>query len=715
MERLQPETLDERSTHEWLTLTDEVLQSRAEPSCCGSNATLTAAVEREPQSPVAPAYRLWIADNLVRDGRLDDALTAYDAAIDCAQSAPRLFETVDQTVDALFQKAQAAAMSGAASTAIATYQELGQVTADDARPLFLAGELADERGDGERAAELYGRVARNRPSSRTDDHREFARRALLRLETPPADFAPSAERVVELLASALERRDASRLRSLASRTHFAAGPLGGHGGFEADDLLDELCRDLAVSSVDVRRRLVGSGDKRYLPTRGWAGKWFQGDVVFMITRAPTGWRWTGLGIATPNELWLERWRPAVERQNQPLPFPLLAPWPVDQSFMAGGLTEYARIALVGINPLAALKYARRPCGFGPRGFYYHQMTHDGHDAFAIDFTRYRQYLPFDNESGGTPVLAARGGVVSDRVWGFQSGYSGPQGNLVYIKHADPANPADQERWTSHYLHLEGPFDIRVSVGMRVITGTRLGRMDDTGNSWLDHLHFSIHDRNIGGSVRPTPMSGVQLEDGDSGTCVRSTNIEYPGDKPMIEPSDYAGQNWLITPAAAAVGETAPTSVQDQTWLLVLSGIAIVNLKGVTTSQWLEETVLLRPDPSEALQHAIARYAIPTPPGTDGLNFSTWFQVEQCAPFAALSSVFNQNESVNSGFAVNVWRPNPLETAPLPRDAFSNAPLDRLFNGIQADVAVRDSDAWIYRLSYHMTLLGKIVFSHIIIA
>jgi hypothetical protein len=31
-----------------------------------------------------------------------------------------------------------------------------------------------------------------------------------------------------------------------------------------------------------------------------------------------------------------------------------------------------------------------------------------------------------------------------------------------------------------------------------------------------------------------------------------------------------------------------------------------------------------------------------------------------------------------------------------------------------DVAVRDTDAWLYRLSYHITLIGKIVFVPIII-
>lgn len=48
------------------------------------------------------------------------------------------------------------------------------------------------------------------------------------------------------------------------------------------------------------------------------------------------------------------------------------------------------------------------------------------------------------------------------------------------------------------------------------------------------------------------------------------------------------------------------------------------------------------------------------------------------------------------------------------DAFSGVPLDRLFTGIQVDVAVRDSDAWIHRVSYHITLLGKIVFTPIVI-
>ena len=43
------------------------------------------------------------------------------------------------------------------------------------------------------------------------------------------------------------------------------------------------------------------------------------------------------------------------------------------------------------------------------------------------------------------------------------------------------------------------------------------------------------------------------------------------------------------------------------------------------------------------------------------------------------------------------------------DVSSGAALNMLFTGIAVDVAVRDNDAWLYRVSYHITLLGKIVF------
>lgn len=354
-------------------------------------------------------------------------------------------------------------------------------------------------------------------------------------------------------------------------------------------------------------------------------------------------------------------------------------------------------------------YSARRCGFGPRGFYYNTWpTHEESNAFAIDFTRYRRFVAYDNISGGTPVLAIREGVVSDVWYSIPSGDASTE-NRVEIEHTDPTNPGAGRRFTSRYLHLEGPYKIPVSKGMWVPLGTRLGLMDDTGNSVLNHLHFSIHDKEIkkpgypayGGSVRPTPMSGMTLGDANSGTCVLSTNLEFNGGG-MKEATGFDGQNSLITPAALAVNETAPTRIQDQKFLLVLSGVAIIDVKGNSTAQWFYETVVIRPDIVAPLQAAVAKYHIPVPGGA--ATYRVGFQVEQWVPSAALGSIFNQNQSVNSGFAVERWRPNPFDSM---KD-FSNVTVNNLFSGIQVDVAVRDTDAWLFRLSFQVTLLGRIV-------
>ncbi len=187
---------------------------------------------------------------------------------------------------------------------------------------------------------------------------------------------------------------------------------------------------------------------------------------------------------------------------------------------------------------------------------------------------------------------------------------------------------------------------------------------------------------------------------------------------MKQLTEFAGQNWLITPAALAVGESRPSSIHDQKFLLVLSGVVYANLKGNSSSQWLHETLSFIPDMagqsplwnSGPLNWAISRFGIPKPPGQIGAQFYIDFAVEEWAPFASLSSVFNQDQSINSGFAVDVWRPTHFNTG---TDAFTHLPIENIFTGITVDVAIRDSDAWIYRIGYHITLLGKIVFVDVV--
>jgi hypothetical protein len=173
-------------------------------------------------------------------------------------------------------------------------------------------------------------------------------------------------------------------------------------------------------------------------------------------------------------------------------------------------------------------------------------------------------------------------------------------------------------------------------------------------------------------------------------------------------TNFAGQNSLITPAALAVGEPPPANIHDQNFLLTLTGVVIADLKGNSGAQWLRETLSFLPDMagpqnSGPLNWAIGRFGIPKPAGQ---NFTTAFSLEEWAPFASLSSIFNKSHSINSGFEVDVWRPTHFATG---TNAITHQPVGSIFTGIDVDVAVRDTDAWLFRVGYNITLLGKIVF------
>lgn len=190
-------------------------------------------------------------------------------------------------------------------------------------------------------------------------------------------------------------------------------------------------------------------------------------------------------------------------------------------------------------------------------------------------------------------------------------------------------------------------------------------------------------------------------------------------------TEFTGQNWLITPAAVAAGHRPPQNIHDQLWLLVLTGVVKADFKG-NSGQWLNETVSFLPDmsgpqfdgSSGPLGWAIKRFDVPKPP--PGRRYAIHFSLEEWAPFASLGSIFDRNESINAGFAVNTWRPTPFKktgsepgSGGLGNDLITNQPVSNIFSGINVDVAVRDSDAYLQRLGYNITLLGRIVFPEIV--
>lgn len=95
---------------------------------------------------------------------------------------------------------------------------------------------------------------------------------------------------------------------------------------------------------------------------------------------------------------------------------------------------------------------------------------------------------------GTPIIAARAGVVIKTENNQNGRGTNPAGNFVRILHADGTMGV--------YLHLMRG-SVVVSEGQRVAYGTPLAKSGNTGNSSGPHLHFVVQ-RNVGLALESIP-------------------------------------------------------------------------------------------------------------------------------------------------------------------------------------------------------------------
>ena len=100
---------------------------------------------------------------------------------------------------------------------------------------------------------------------------------------------------------------------------------------------------------------------------------------------------------------------------------------------------------------------------------------------------------------GTPIVAARAGVVV-KIENQQSGRgNNPSGNFVRVLHDDGTMGV--------YLHLSRG-SVKVREGKRVSLGEQLALSGNTGNSTGPHLHFVVQ-RNVGMALESIPFDFAQ--------------------------------------------------------------------------------------------------------------------------------------------------------------------------------------------------------------
>lgn len=117
-------------------------------------------------------------------------------------------------------------------------------------------------------------------------------------------------------------------------------------------------------------------------------------------------------------------------------------------------------------------------------------SHHGASKYALDFS-----MPI-----GTPVHAARGGVVIDlkkhHARGGASRDLAKYANFVVILHEDGT--------TGEYYHLRQN-GVVVSIGDRIKVGQHIGYSGNTGFSSLPHLHFAVYKARSHGKFQSIPI------------------------------------------------------------------------------------------------------------------------------------------------------------------------------------------------------------------
>lgn len=159
-------------------------------------------------------------------------------------------------------------------------------------------------------------------------------------------------------------------------------------------------------------------------------------------------------------------------------------WPV-----AEGARQSLRLSIIPGEPYAEARDVVYSLPVEESKFTLGQGFHGGfsHDDEA---NRYAIDLVVDE---GTPVLAARGGIVLEAIGGYAEGGTDPalarRANLVRVIHDDGS--------MALYAHLrEG--GVAVRTGDTVTLGQVLGYAGSTGYSSGPHLHFSVQ---VNGGMR----------------------------------------------------------------------------------------------------------------------------------------------------------------------------------------------------------------------
>lgn len=141
------------------------------------------------------------------------------------------------------------------------------------------------------------------------------------------------------------------------------------------------------------------------------------------------------------------------------------------------------------------------CGTANSGSDFSASSHLGNDIFGAK---------------GTPIVAAQAGTIS---YSFSDRTGG---TVVYV--------VDDCGWWHYYAHLETR-DPGLYIGQRVVAGTRLGTLGNSGSAsgTSPHLHYSVYPGTYSAGIDPFPyLYGTEngaCQSGNACSCLQGINVK----------------------------------------------------------------------------------------------------------------------------------------------------------------------------------------------
>jgi murein DD-endopeptidase MepM/ murein hydrolase activator NlpD len=279
------------------------------------------------------------------------------------------------------------------------------------------------------------------------------------------------------------------------------------------------------------------------------------------------------------------------------PFPVFAVVPPN-----GGVVYLARIR-PAINRLKYTFYTRHSWILGDfnarqdPNVHYRLPYPDG-SAFRIGQapggpisthnSKENQYAVDINMPQGTPVVAARDGVVISTESSYASGGTTPdfldKANEIQIQHSDGS--------IAVYVHLAYG-GVHVHPGQRVLAGTRIGLSGSTGYSFGPHLHFAVKTVEKKGDNLSTISLPFQFYTGDP-------PVVFHPQYGMLVSADYTSpgqisaehQNFTTRPASRTSASQANEKAPEMTITFKVPAPIRSWLLGVPIWKWIMGMLVL---------------------------------------------------------------------------------------------------------------------------